>query len=87
MVSLDEKLGTFAGDSFPRLQMKAYNLDDERQFGEFSRNTGHEIHVPFSARTVVYDSCKRTGVATTRLGTSKAIALGAYYYAVNRLNR
>lgn len=80
------ELGTLAGDSFPRLQMKAYNLDDEQQFGEFAKNTGHEINVPFSDRTVVYDSCKLTGVATTRLGASRAIALGAYYYAVNQLN-
>lgn len=85
MASLDEKFGTFADDSFPRLQMKAYNLDDEQQFSEFAKKTGHEINVPFSDRTVLYDSYKRTGVATTRLGASSAIAIGAYYYAVNYL--
>lgn len=87
MAALNERFGTFAGDSFPRLQMKAYNLDDERQLGEFAHSTGHEIKVPFTDRTVVYDPCKRTGVAITRLGASRAIALGAYYYAVNKLKQ
>lgn len=85
MASLNEKFGTFAGDSFPRLQMKAYDLDEEEQFGEFARNTGCEINVPFSSRTVVFDTDKRVGVATTTLGASKAIALGAYHYAINHL--
>lgn len=61
-------------------------MDDEQQFGDFAKNTGHDINVPFSDRTVVYDSCKRTGVATTCLGASRAIALGAYHFAVNQLN-
>ena len=85
MGALDAKLGTFAGDSFPRLQMKAYNVDDVAQFGAFAEDTSRRIQVPMHNRTVAYDPVKRTGVGITRLGASRAIALGAYHFAVNKL--
>lgn len=87
MEALNAKLGTFAGDSFPRLQMKAYCIDDPRQFCDFARDNGRKIPVPFSTRTVNYDGTKATGIMLSKLGASKAIALGAYHYAVNMLKR
>ena len=83
--ALDEELEVCAGGRFPRLQAKAYNLDDERQFGDFVVNDEKLIKVPFSESTVCYNPSKRTGVALTHLGASKAIALGAYHYALNKL--
>lgn len=83
--ALDEELGTFAGSRFPRLQMKACNLDDERQFAKFACNGDTNVKVPFSDRTVCYRTSKLTGVGVSRLGASKAIALGAYHYALHRL--
>lgn len=84
---LNGSLGTFGGDRFPRLQMKAYDLADDSAFAEFANGKSRGIRVPMSERTVDYDPMKRTGVCFTKLGASRAIALGAYHYAANMLNK
>jgi glucokinase len=43
--------------------------------------------VPYSNRTLKFDGMQRTGVGITRLGTSEATAIGAYAFALNRLDR
>ena len=87
MDALNEQLGTFGGDRFPRLQMKAYNLDVKSQFAAFAEDTSQRIAIPFSETTVDYTPVKCTGVAVSHLGASRAIALGAYHFAVNHLNK
>lgn len=84
---LNSKLSTFGGDSFPRLQMKAYNLNDESIWQEFAQGQEVEITIPGSNRKVVYDSMKRIGVMTTANKTSQSIAMGAYVYALSRLDK
>lgn len=87
MDELNAQLGTFGGNRFPRLQMKAYNLDDTSQFLTFANDTSQLITLPFSENTISYNPTKCTGVAVSQLGASKAIALGAYHFAVNNLNK
>lgn len=87
MDALNAQLGTFGGDRFPRLQMKAYNLDDASQLSSFTEDTSQQICLPFSETTVDYNPVKCTGVAVSQLGASRAIALGAYHFAVNNLNK
>ncbi len=69
----------------PRLVVKAYNLDDTEGFERFTKGNLKRVSVPFSQREVYYDPMKRTGVGRSRLGTSRAIALGAYAFAINAL--
>jgi glucokinase len=45
-----------------------------------------EIPVPFSSKKVQYDPIKKTGVGISRLGTSKAVSIGAYAYALQKLD-
>jgi glucokinase len=45
-----------------------------------------EIEVPGSKRKVTYDPLERVGVGLSRLGTSKATALGAYAFALSALD-
>ncbi|ULB33534.1 MULTISPECIES: ROK family protein [Proteiniphilum] len=75
-----------AGDIFPRMQMKAYNLEDEKERLLFMKDDSKTVTIPESNKTVVYHQTKKVGVMTTRLGTSKAIAIGAYNFAKNQLN-
>lgn len=79
------RLGSFGGQSFARLQMRAYNLDDESTWPEFARGEERHLQVPGSGRTLVYDSLKRIGVMTTPRKTSQSIALGAYTFALEQL--
>jgi glucokinase len=43
--------------------------------------------VPGSDRKVAYDPLKRVGVGLSRLGTSQAVAIGAYAFALAELDR
>ena len=44
-----------------------------------------EIGVPFSKEKTLYDPLKKIGVGVTRLGTSKAVSIGAYAFALHKL--
>ena len=41
--------------------------------------------MPGSGRKVAYDPLKRIGVGLSRLGTSQAVAMGAYSFALAEL--
>ena len=77
---------TVKGDIFPRLQMKAYNLEDENEKALFLNNESAIVTIPDSNKTVIYHAVKKIGVRTSMLGTSKAIAIGAYNFALNQLS-
>ncbi len=69
-----------------RLIQKAYYLDDEKDQKAFIEKSGREISIPGTGRSVYYDDQPKTAVGISRLGASRAISLGAYALAVNRLN-
>lgn len=77
---------TPAGEPLRRLIPKAFNLEDPAQLEVFLEGHTKEIAVPRSTRTVKFDSMQRTGVGVTRLGTSDAVAVGAYSLALRRLD-
>lgn len=80
-------LGTFAGASFPCLQAEVFNLSDADERERFLSEDGcSEVTLPFSDRKVPYIGRKRTGIAISEIGTSHAIAAGAYAYALSRLD-
>ncbi|MEI9960402.1 MAG: hypothetical protein WDM76_04500 [Limisphaerales bacterium] len=74
-----------AGNPIPRLSAKAFNLEDAEDLQKFLAGETREITVPGSPRKIKYDSLPRTGVGISRLGTSEAVALGAYAFALHRL--
>jgi glucokinase len=73
------------GIPYNRLSFKVYNLEDENIFTEFAHGNIKELPVPYSKRTVRYDEIQRIGIGISKLGASKAIALGAYNYALQQL--
>jgi len=74
------------GGRLARMEISAYNLMDKQGFEEFSEDTSTKIQVPFGERSVNYDPVKKIGVGISTLGTSKAVAIGAYAYALNELS-
>jgi glucokinase len=68
-----------------RLCSHAYNLEDPAQREAFLRGDRREIVVPGSSRRILYDPLPRTGIGISRLGTSDAVAIGAYAYALRQL--
>jgi len=74
------------GNPLPRLSYRVYDLEDASVFGEFARGRIREVVVPSSGRRVVYDDLPRTGVGCSKLGASRSIALGAYLFALKKLD-
>lgn len=68
-----------------RLIPRVFNLEDAGEREAFLRGDVREVIVPGSARRIRYDPMQRTGVGLSRLGTSEAVAIGAYAYALSRL--
>jgi predicted NBD/HSP70 family sugar kinase len=78
---------TLSGDSLQRLQMKVYNLDDEAEFAAFARGEARELKIYGTEKTVTYDPQKRIGVTIDKIGTSTAISVGAYDFALAELDK
>lgn len=74
-----------AGNTYRRLNQPVFNLEDAAQREVFLKGETRTITVPGSTRTVQYDPSQRLGVGMSRLGTSEAVALGAYAYALQQL--
>ncbi len=69
------------------LETEAFNLEVESQRARFTRGDTAQVRVPLSSRKVRYDRLPRIGVGVSRLGTSHAIALGAYAFAARAISR
>ena len=85
---VEEMNGTIenlSGQPISRLELKTFNLEDDGEMAAFLRGEAREITVPGSSRKVVYDPLKRVGIGTARLGTSHAVAVGAYAFALKAL--
>lgn len=74
------------GSRFPRLVQKVYNLEDPEGLKEFLKSDKKEIAVPGTDRKIIYEAEKKTGVGMSKLGTSKAVSIGAYAFALNALD-
>jgi len=71
----------------PRTELTVFNLEDPGQKAAFLQGQATEIEVPRSGRKVPFDPQKRIGVAISKLGAARAVALGAYAYALDQLDR
>jgi glucokinase len=74
------------GTRAPRTALRAFNLEDETDRRSLLAHKTRDIAVPRTDRHVSYDPMKRTGIAVSKLGTSRAVALGAHDVAVYELN-
>jgi glucokinase len=75
------------GHTVPRLEITALNLENPAELEKFLVNESIQIKVPFSDKTVTYDPSRYIGVGISRLGTSRAVSVGAYAYALAELER
>jgi glucokinase len=78
---------TSGGGTLDRLEIRVRNLEDPEQLSEFLIPTSIEVNIPFSGGKALYDPLKKTGVGISRLGTSKAVSVGAYAFALSELDK
>lgn len=83
---MNRQISTFAGATFPCLQTEVFNLADKADMENFLKERDTMVKVPGSAKQVLYASHKKIGIAVSSLGASKAIALGAYSFALSHLD-
>jgi len=69
-----------------RLAPVAFNLEDPAGREDFLRGEVRSVEVPGSGRKMAYDPLRRTAVGISRLGTSEAVAVGAYAFALRELD-
>jgi glucokinase len=69
------------------MEVSAFNLEDDAEREGFLRGQATVVEVPGSHRKVAFDALKRIGVGLSQLGTSQAVALGAYAFALAELDR
>lgn len=87
MAQLNGKISTYAGGNVNRMEVSAYNLENKEQSEEFLKSTTVMLNVPNTSRTVPYDSKKKIGVGLSTLGTSNAVAIGAWAFALRKLRK
>jgi glucokinase len=74
------------GKRFQRLASTAFNLEEPEQLRAFIAGQIHTLPVPGSQRQAVYDPLRRIGIGISRLGTTEAITIGAYAFALRKLD-
>jgi glucokinase len=84
---LEGSVQTLKGDSLPGLVSKVYDLENAQALAAFKENATATVKVPYSDRMVLYEPNKKIPLGRTKLGTSRAVALGAYTYACQQLDR
>ncbi len=87
MKELDNQFEFRKHDPIPGLIQQVFNLNDADGQKGLSQITGKYIDLPGTERQVYYDEQPKVGVGTSRIGTSRAISLGAYAYALNQLEK
>ncbi|MBR5176476.1 MAG: ROK family protein [Bacteroidales bacterium] len=78
-------VATRSGAKFPCLQSELFDLTDKNGRAGFLKDESTVVTVPGTDKTTRYDSVKKTGIAISRLGASRAISLGAYAFAMKAL--
>lgn len=83
---MNSPYNTSTGHPLPRLEVSVFNLEDPADLERFLRPATKEIRIPFSDRKIDFDPNKKIGVGITKLGTSKAVSIGAYAFALHKID-
>lgn len=86
MNELNGTLEKVSGEALPRLEVQVHNWDDPGDRAEFLASRTRQVAVPGTTRSVAYEPVKRVPLGVSRLGTSRATALGAYAFALAQLD-
>jgi len=84
---MNKPLNKLDGEPLCRMEVQAFNLEDAEHKVLFLKGEAKMVLIPGSFRTIAYDPLKRTGVGVSHLGTSKAVAIGAYTFALHELDK
>jgi glucokinase len=84
---LNSTIQTMNGELLSRMEVKAFNLENNKHLTDFLEGQKREIQIPMTDKKMVYDPLKRIGIGLSQLGTSQAVSIGAYAFALNKLDK
>ncbi len=84
---MNREFTTLQGYKLDRMEVKAYNLLNEKEKTAFLQTSTKQIPIPRSTKTISYDNSKKIAVGISVLDTSEAVALGAYSFALQQLDK
>lgn len=87
MKELNGKFKVPGGGTLERLRLKAFNLENRKELNEFLKGKLKKIKVPGTSKETSYDPLKRIGVGISSIGTSRATSVGAYAFALSKLDK
>ncbi len=76
-----------SGNKLTRTISEIFYIDDPNDLKAFLSDSEDRVTIPFSSKKAVYNRVKRIAIGISKLGTSKAICLGAYALAIDYLDR
>jgi glucokinase len=85
IMELESHYSAYNGSSYPRLVQKIFYLNDTEMLTRFVHWEEKIITVPDTHESLPYTSEARIPIGTSKIGTSKAAALGAYAFALKTL--
>ena len=87
MAEVRNQLHNIDGGCFSCLQSDVYDLTDAEELKKFIVDGRKEVVIPTTDKVSDYYYDRKVGVAFTTIGTSQAISLGAYAFALNELDK
>lgn len=87
LAEMNRRFHMRSGHSFPRMQVSVCDFDNPQARSEFVREKNKQVAIPATkGESTPYHFVKEIAIAVSKLGASKAIALGAYAYALAQLD-
>lgn len=83
---LNSSYKTFDNKGVPRMEVFAYNWNNPDCKKDFLNNQNIQIQIPDTDKSISYDPIKKVTIGESRLGTGKAVALGAYAFALMKMD-
>ncbi|MBA7564448.1 N-acetyl-D-glucosamine kinase [subsurface metagenome] len=82
---IESEYKNYTGKRYPRLVQKLYNMNDSNSKASFLKWREKTLLVPETNEQIKYSSEARIPVGTSQIGTSRAISLGAYAFALKSI--
>ncbi len=73
------------GNRVPRINQQVFCLNKKSEFEDFLQEREKKIYIPFSDKSLCYDSVPRCAYMFSNYDTSEMISLGAYFYAMEKI--